>query len=232
MRHFFAQVAGESHRNDDGSDRQTIIQRCRVGELLALEHEPDNPHDINAIRVLRRSREQIGYLTREFAGEVVSRSAKGWRFHAIVAGFGRAGGSGPYGVALLIVVENEDADDGEVLGYARRVLDEEVGAGVRPVTSRERSSRPASKHREGDPWTRWLLIGAFSLLAIAVAIGWLFRVAPPWSWESAGGPSWTAAPGFVRLLGRRVLELQLPQADCALGMGGCCCPDRSRRGEG
>jgi hypothetical protein len=118
-------------------------------------------------------------LTREFAGQVVSRSAKGERFHAVIAGIGRAHRSGPYGVALLIVVENEDADDGEVLGYARRILAEEVGVGVRPVTSRERSSRPASKPREDDPWTRWLLIGGLSLLAVVVAIGWLLLVTPP-----------------------------------------------------
>ena len=79
LEHFFGHVAGESHRNADGSDRRAIIPRCRVGDLLVLEHEPDNPHDINAIRVLRQNGEQIGYLEWEFAGEVVSRSAKGGR---------------------------------------------------------------------------------------------------------------------------------------------------------
>ena len=121
--------------------------------------------------MLRRSRQQIGYLTREFAGEVVSRSAKGSRFHAVIAGIGRAHGSGPYGVALLIVVDDQDANDGEVLGYARRILAEEG--------SRERRSRPASKPREEDPWTRWLLIGGLSLLAIVIVIGWLLLVVPP-----------------------------------------------------
>jgi len=60
LEHFFGHVAGESHRNADGSDRQSIIPRCRVGDLLVLEHEPDNPHDVNAIRVLRQNGEQIG----------------------------------------------------------------------------------------------------------------------------------------------------------------------------
>ena len=89
LEHFFGHVAGESHRNADGSDRQAIIPRCRVGDRLVLEHEPDNPHDVNAIRVLRQNGEQIGYLDREFAGQVVSRSAKGWKFHATMAGIGR-----------------------------------------------------------------------------------------------------------------------------------------------
>ena len=77
------------------------------------------------------------------------------------------------------MVESEDANDGEVLGYARRILAEEVGASVRPVTSRERTSRPAPKPREDDPWSRWLLIGGLSLLAIVIAIGWLLLVTRP-----------------------------------------------------
>jgi hypothetical protein len=67
------------------------VREIRLGVtiLLVLEHEPDNPYDINAIRVLRQNGEQIGYLEREFAGEVVSRSAKGRRYHAVIAGIGR-----------------------------------------------------------------------------------------------------------------------------------------------
>ena len=122
LEHFFGHVAGESHRNADGSDRQAIVPRCRVGDLLVLEHEPDNPHDINAIRVLRQSGEQIGYLEREFAGEVVSRSAKGRTYHAVIASIGRAHRSAPYGVALLILVEDHGAGDAEVANYAREVL--------------------------------------------------------------------------------------------------------------
>ena len=122
LEHFFGHVAGESHRNADGSDRQVIIPRCRVGDLLVLEHEPDNPHDINAIRVLRQNGEQIGYLEREFAGEVVSRSAKGRRYHVVIAGIGRPHRCAPYGVALLIIVEDDGASDAEVANYARAVL--------------------------------------------------------------------------------------------------------------
>ena len=131
LEHFFGHVAGESHRNADGSDRQAIIPRCRVGDLLVLEHEPDNLHNINAIRVLRQNGEQIGYLEREFAGEVVSRSAKGRTNHAVIAGIGRPHRSAPYGVALLILVEDHGASDAEVANYAREVLgrDRQVSGG-------------------------------------------------------------------------------------------------------
>jgi hypothetical protein len=48
VRHFFASV----YPNDDGSDRQTIIASCRVGEPLIPDAEPDDPEDENAVRVL------------------------------------------------------------------------------------------------------------------------------------------------------------------------------------
>lgn len=126
LRHFFGQLAGESYRNADGSDRQAVIQKCDVGELLVLEHEPDNPHDINAIRVLRESGEQIGYLSRHFAAEVVSRSARGWEYYAAVAGVGRSeGGYGPLGVSLLIVVDDAPIDRSRLAAQVSRVLAEQ-----------------------------------------------------------------------------------------------------------
>jgi hypothetical protein len=156
LEHFFGQVAGESHRNDDGTDRQAIIRRCRVGELLVLQHEPDNPHDINAIRVLRQNGEQIGYLEREFAGEVVSRSAKGRHYHALIAGIGRPRRSAFYGVALLIVVENDGANDTEVVAYAHKILsrDRRVGA------SASGGSRAVS--------VDWLVVG--TILAVVLVL--------------------------------------------------------------
>jgi hypothetical protein len=162
--HFFAHVVGESFRNDDGSDRQTITPRCRVGDLLVLEPEPDNPRDINAIRVLRRNGEQIG-LEREFAGQVVSRTAKGSGFHALVAGVGR-GKSGLYGMALLIVVENDGASDEEVAAYGRRVLarDREVEASDTGAAPGRRAGRQSAS---GD---RLVLVIAIAIIGLAIAV--------------------------------------------------------------
>jgi HIRAN domain len=161
--HFFGQVAGESYRNADGSDRQAIIPHCRVGELLVLEHEPDNPHDVNAIRVLRETGEQIGYLEREFAGQVVSRSAKGQNFHAVIAGIGRPRRSVPYGVALLIIVENGSASDAEVVAYAREVL------------SQDRQVEAAGSEVRNTATLNWFALSfvvAVVLIIIALVAAW------------------------------------------------------------
>lgn len=162
LRHFFGQVAGESHHNADGTSRQAIIPRCRVGELLRLEHEPDNPYDINAIRVLRQTGEQIGYLPRDFAAEVVSRSAKGWSYHAVLSGFGRARGYGPYGASLLIIVSGESVVDEEIAQYAERVLAERKPreAVIAPVPDREPIYASAGL----------VMLGVFGL---GLLLGWL-----------------------------------------------------------
>lgn len=156
LEHFFGNVAGESHYNADGTDRQDIIPRCRVGEPLILAHEPDHPHDINAIRVLRANGQQIGYLERELAGQVVSRSAKGTKFHAAIAGIGRPQRSAPYGVALLIIVDNDDGSAAEIAQYARAVLRRD-----RPIATTVAPTVPARSVVD------WLLIG--TMIAIMIA---------------------------------------------------------------
>jgi len=49
-------------------DRQEIIAKLHIGDLVWLEQEPDNLHDLNAIMVTRINGEQIGYLNRHLAG--------------------------------------------------------------------------------------------------------------------------------------------------------------------
>ena len=138
MRHFFAQVAGESHTNDDGSDRQAIIASCRVGEPLILDAEPDNPEDENAVRVLRQDGKQIGYLERAMAARLVDELSD---FSAFVAGIGR-GGTGPYlGVALMMVV-NDGEDSSVVEAYAHGALEAEGNFGrAAPVNTMGRRRR-------------------------------------------------------------------------------------------
>ena len=68
---FYSKIAGTSHRNRDGSSRTRAIRECSVMEQLDLQHEPENPYDPNAVAVLRKSGEQLGYLDARLAGEVV-----------------------------------------------------------------------------------------------------------------------------------------------------------------
>ncbi len=62
VRHFHTKIVGVTHKNADGSNRQKIIRKCGVFETLVFDHEEDNPHDANAVRVCRQNGQQLGYL--------------------------------------------------------------------------------------------------------------------------------------------------------------------------
>jgi len=64
---FFTKIAGVTHPNKDRKSRQRLISQCRVGEELVLEREPDNPVDPKAIKVLRVTGEQLGYIPAQVA---------------------------------------------------------------------------------------------------------------------------------------------------------------------
>jgi len=138
IRHFFAFVPGETDCNADPSGRHALyyvpgeteprsvkayasVPQVDFFERVVLEPEPDNPHDRNAIRVLRRSGEQLGYLPRVVGAEVVSGTANGWRYHGVVVSWEFVRGFTPYGVRLLIVAENENATDEAIDAYRATV---------------------------------------------------------------------------------------------------------------
>lgn len=66
-------TVGVSKKNADGSSRQEIIkEEVAEDDVLQLEHEPGNPHDPHAIKVLTVSGRQIGYLSRDVAPKIQS----------------------------------------------------------------------------------------------------------------------------------------------------------------
>jgi hypothetical protein len=115
IRHYFAQVAGVAYCNPDGVNRQDIIPSCRQLESVELIHEPENAWDPNAIMVCRVSGEQIGYLPKSLAQDVVGKSAAGYRFAACVS---EVVGGKPeeltYGVTLRIVEGSPGVTDEEM----------------------------------------------------------------------------------------------------------------------
>lgn len=64
-------IRGVSFPNDDGSERQAIIRRCRLGEYLLTRRDRDNGFSRNAIGVFREGGDQLGnvpeYVARDFA---------------------------------------------------------------------------------------------------------------------------------------------------------------------
>lgn len=59
---FIVRLRGTSYVNSDLTERQQLIAHSRVGELLTLRAEPNNPHDRHAVAVLNSQGQQFGYL--------------------------------------------------------------------------------------------------------------------------------------------------------------------------
>jgi tetratricopeptide (TPR) repeat protein len=90
---FKAKVVGVTKSNPDGSNRQSILQRCRKGEPLDLVREPNNPYDKLAIAVFRANGEQIGYLPQDprLAVHIDRGGRVSAKIHDIVGGSGFLG---------------------------------------------------------------------------------------------------------------------------------------------
>ena len=83
--HFYTKIAGVTFPNPDGSSRQEFIQKCRPDEQVFLEPEPDNRFDPNAVRVVRKTDEQLGYLPAGLAESVAAGLRDGVSFVGFVS---------------------------------------------------------------------------------------------------------------------------------------------------
>lgn len=79
-RTFHTKLSGTSHKNDDGTDRQTIIRNLvKPAQPLILISEPDNQFDKFAIGAwinCNGALHQVGYLDSRLAAEVTRLMAR------------------------------------------------------------------------------------------------------------------------------------------------------------
>jgi hypothetical protein len=69
---------------DHIDDRRAFIQRLRISEQIFVVREPDNPADHNAVAVVDRNRNMLGYLKREVAEWFAPKMDRGQAFYADV----------------------------------------------------------------------------------------------------------------------------------------------------
>jgi len=131
--HYFTDIVGVAHENADGSSRADIIRQCDRLETLELEHEADNPHDPNAIRVCRSDGGQLGYLSRYVARHVAEEMAADYSFVGFFAGFtggqeieedGEDADANALGAVRILLVR---VADGITDAEAQRYLDDAMG---------------------------------------------------------------------------------------------------------
>ena len=84
LRHNFNKVAGVTFPNDDGSERQEIIRRCKTGETLVLRHDPDNAYSDFAVQVLRQNGEQLGHAPEYLAEWICKELSAGYSVVGVI----------------------------------------------------------------------------------------------------------------------------------------------------
>ena len=81
---FYTKIVGVTYPNDDGTSKQKILAKCRIGENLILKHTPI-PEDDNAVKVLRKNGDQIGWLSSAVAREISALLDQGCRVDAVIS---------------------------------------------------------------------------------------------------------------------------------------------------
>ena len=77
-------VAGVSHQNEDGSDRQELIRSREAGDHLFLVRDPDNEYDDHAVAVHHGIFGQIGFIGSNLSQEVAEHMDSGRKAYAVI----------------------------------------------------------------------------------------------------------------------------------------------------
>ena len=99
-------VVGESFTNEDGTSRQEEIARCRLGEPVTLERDPQNKHDANCVKVVSSRGVQIGNISRDDSW-ICERLDRGAFLDARIMRIGQVS-KGKSGVVLCVRSRQQD----------------------------------------------------------------------------------------------------------------------------
>jgi hypothetical protein len=100
------ELRGVTEQNADGVHRQKILRACTVGEELKLEAGSNNRDDAEFLKILRKSGEQLGYVTPHT--EVADKLAEGRKFRVKLAKlYPYRGHEGAHGAVLDFEEVNE-----------------------------------------------------------------------------------------------------------------------------
>lgn len=153
----YEKVAGVQHKNSDGTRRSAAARKCETFNLLQFEHEPDNPFDKNAVKIIHKSSgRQLGFVEARTASDIVRRSSTGSRFvgvhrRTIIH-------DGYTGVVYLLIEFRPEKD----LAEEKRIAEEKAKLPKKPLTARQ-----LAKQREREERYRKISPGMQHLISKA-----------------------------------------------------------------
>lgn len=98
---FHTKVVGVTFKNDDGSDRQTIISQCKAGQDVVFKPTPSKKYP-DAIGVFTSSGKQLGNVSADLAGDLLKKYGNN-PMQVTIAGI-TGGGDNNYGCNLHVVI--------------------------------------------------------------------------------------------------------------------------------
>ena len=123
LRHSFAKVAGVTFPNDDGSERQAIIKRCKPGEQLILRHDAYNQFSMFATQVLRTNGEQLGHAPEYLAERICSEIEDRYKVVGVLTDItGGTWDKPTHGVNFVVFFVAPDVTFEDLQQYANSVL--------------------------------------------------------------------------------------------------------------
>jgi hypothetical protein len=123
LSHFYTKVAGVTHKNDDGSDRQEILSTCSLLQMLRAENEDNNPHDPNAIRISTEDGQQIGYLFKHEASNFCLRMQRNFAHVAVSANITGGTKNKPHlGMTILFLVGRPGVSQADMQAYLVSIM--------------------------------------------------------------------------------------------------------------
>lgn len=115
------------------SNYQQVAVKCSEGMVVEVRHEPDNPYDQNACRVVVGG-ETLGYLPKLLAARLMRDGSKNW------VGEVAAKHQGDVNIGVEVRILREEGDE-DTLGAERGMSAATAGAGERRVVVVKRSGR-------------------------------------------------------------------------------------------
>ncbi len=155
MHHVFAKVAGVTFPNDDGSERQEIIKRCRVGESLVLRRDADDPYSTFAIQVLRSTGEQLGHAPDYLAETICEEREAGYKAIGVLKNLtGGTRDKPTRGVNFFVCFYAVDVSSEELKQYTQSVFALEA-AGCPGSQLRDVATGTLPERQPPKPWWKF-----------------------------------------------------------------------------
>lgn len=174
MRTIRTKAVGVTHRNDDGTSRQELIEYLRPGETLELVRDRYNEHDSNAVEILDGGGIQLGFLRRALAAKIAPLMDDGIPVDAVVTEVTGGDYGENFGLNIeLRIYDGDDAIDLEMQAAHAALREREAQQAAVRAESYARETTERTR-RQQEKEKREAISGAILIVLTLALLWWIF----------------------------------------------------------